>query len=381
MSTRRIKLLVVSHSLSGGGAERFASHLLRHLSRDRFDPVACLAVDRVTYEVPDDVEIHTLRYGNLAHLPRAFLALRSLIDRERPDLILSNVLSTNCLTGGALRTARHRPPWVARIGNDPNRGDPPLQRMWARRVYPKAARVVTNSRGLVDVVRGVYPSTEGKTVAIPNPTDFEALDRLASQSTDGSVPGPSEAFEDGDARLLWMGRLEPQKRPDVALDALARVRKELDARLWFFGGGSLEASMKARAEELGVADAVHFPGFVDNPFPWVSKADLFWLTSDHEGLPNALIETQGLGLPAVATRCPHGPDEIVDDGLTGRLVPMEDPDAVARATLEILSDPETHRSMAVAARRTARERFALDIVLPHWEKLLLQTVGATREAA
>lgn len=380
MSTRRIRLLVVSHSLSGGGAERFAGHLLRHLSRDRFEPVACLAVDRVTYEVPDDVEIHTLSYRNLAHLPRAFLTLRRWIEQHRPDLVLSNVLSTNCLTGGALRTARHRPPWVARIGNDPNRGDPPLQRMWARRVYPKAARVVTNSRGLEAVVHDVYPGTYGKTVAIPNPTDFEALDRLASQSPEGAVAALPEAFEDGEARLLWMGRLEPQKRPDVALEALARVRKELDARLWICGEGSLEASMKARAEELGLADAVHFLGFVDNPFPWVSKADLFWLTSDHEGLPNALIETQGLGLPAVATRCPHGPDEIVDDGVTGRLVPMENPDAVARATLEILSDPESRRFLAVAARRTARQRFALDAVMPRWEKLLLQAAGATLEA-
>lgn len=378
MTAEPIRLLIVTHSLSGGGAERFASHLLTHLPRDRFRPSVCLAADRVTYPVPDDVEIHTLGYRRLTHLPRAFLGLRRLLDEQRPDLVLSNVLSTNCLTGGALRTARHRPPWVARVGNDPRRGDPPLQRMWAKRVYPRAARVVTNSRGLEEAVHDVYPGTRGKTVSIPNPTDFEALERLAAEPVDGPEPKQLDA---GEVRLLWIGRLTFQKRLDVALEALARLRGDLDARLWVCGEGPLQQTLRAWARDLGVADAVKFFGFLDNPFPLVPRSHLFWLSSDYEGLPNALIETQGLGLPAVATRCPYGPEEIIDDGVTGRLVPASDPGAVAQATRELWADRERLRSMGEAARHRARERFALDVVLPRWERLLLDVMEDSREVA
>lgn len=378
MSGGKIRLLVVTHSLSGGGAERFASHLATHLPRDRFDLSVCLAADRITYEVPDDVEVHVLGYRNLLHLPRAFLALRRLLRTTRPDLVLSNVLSTSCLTGGVLRTLRRRPAWVARVGNDPRRADPPLQRLWARWVYPRAQRVVTNSRGLEAAVQSVYPTVRGKTVTIPNPTDFAALDRLV----DRPVEGPEEKLVGvGDAGLLWIGRLTRQKRLDLALEALVRVRREIDARLWVCGEGPLEATLKRRARDLGLGNAAHFLGFVDNPFALMSRADLLWLTSDYEGLPNALIEAQGLGVPAVATRCPHGPDEIVDDGVTGRLVPPGDPGAVAAATVEILRSHEHRRSLGEAARRTARARFGLEVILPRWERLLLDAAQDAEEAA
>ena len=133
--------------------------------------------------------------------------------------------------------------------------------------------------------------------------------------------------------------------------------------------------MRRRIGELGLDGAVELLGFCDNPFALMRQADLFVLTSDYEGLPNALIEAQGLGLPAVATRCPYGPDEIVDDGVTGRLVPTADPSAAARAMVEILGDPKTRRRMGEAAARRARERYDVARVVPRWEELLIEVAG------
>lgn len=367
MSRPPIRLMVVTHSLSVGGAERFASNLVTALDRERFAPSLCLATDKSTYPLPEDVAVAPLGYRGLWDLPRTVLALRRRIAAERPDVVLSNVISTNCLTGGALRGLDDRPTWVARVGMAPGVGEPRFQQWWSRSVYPLATKCVVNAERMQQPFEELYPGTAGRCVSIPNPTDFAAIDELALQPV-------KEAAADVPT-LLFIGRLKPQKRPDVLLEALALARKELELRLWVCGDGPLRGDVEARIAELGLGDAVELLGFRDNPFALMRRADLFVLTSDFEGLPNALIEAQGLGLPAVATRCPFGPDEIVEDGVTGRLVEMGDAAGAARAIVEIAGDAARRREMGAAARARARARYDRSRVMPRWERLLAE-VGA-----
>jgi glycosyltransferase involved in cell wall biosynthesis len=215
-----------------------------------------------------------------------------------------------------------------------------------------------------------YPGIAGRVQALGSPTDFTALDRLAAEAP---LRRAAEA-----PTILWMGRLTGQKRPDLALEALARVRRHLDARLWLCGAGRLGGAVERRIADLGLSGAAESLGFVDNPYSLIRQADLFLLTSDFEGLPNALIEAQGLGLPAVATRCPYGPDEIVEDGVTGRLVPPGDPEGLAAAILELLRDPGRRRRMGEAAARRVRQLFDRERLLEEWEALLEQVVAARR---
>lgn len=383
----RLRVLLVSHSLGGGGAERFAATLAARLDRERFRPAVCVATDGGAYPVPADVPVTDLGYRGLRDLPGAVVRLARHLRRERPDVVLSNVLSTNCLTGAALALVRERPPWVARVGNAPEHGDPRLQRLFARRAYRRADRIVTNSRGLREGFLRYYPGLqEERCLALPNPTDFEEIDRRAAEALPGELRARlGDDLAPGVARLLWVGRLGPQKRPDLALECLARLRglrgetggpeSPVDARLWMCGEGPWRGRLERRAEVLGLAGAVRFLGFLDNPFPLMRAADLFLLTSDFEGLPNALIEAQGLGLPAVATRCPYGPDEVVADGETGVLVPPGDAEALAVAAAALLGDPERRRAMGEAASRRARELFGLPRVLPRWEALLEEAAG------
>ncbi len=359
---------MVSHSLSGGGAERFASSLVRHLDRRLFAPSVLAATADRSYEVPADVPVSQLGYRGALDLPRTVLAARRHVAEVAPDLVLSNVLSTNCLAGGALWGRPEPPAWVARVGNAPEIAEPWWQRLWAERVYPRARFVVSNSARMADAVAREYPDLASRLRVLPNPTDFAALDALAA------APPPRPRGEE-EARLIWVGRLTPQKCPLLALEALARLRQEVDARLWLCGRGPLAGEVARRIEKLELGDAVDCLGFVDNPFPLLAQADLFLLTSDFEGLPNALIEAQGLGLPALATACPYGPDEIVEDGTTGRLVPPGDAGALAWEARQLLADRGRLREMAEAARGRARRLFDLPAVLPRWQGLLLEAVG------
>ncbi|HEX6199378.1 MAG TPA: glycosyltransferase [Thermoanaerobaculia bacterium] len=379
----RLGVLLVSHSLGGGGAERFAATLAARLDRGRFRPAVCVATGGGAYPVPADVPVAELGYRGLLDLPGAVVRLARRLRREPPDLVLSNVLSTNCLTGAALGLVAERPAWVARVGNAPEHGDPLLQRLWARRVYPRADRIVTNSRGLREGFLRYYPGLEERCRALPNPTDFQEIDRLAAETPPETLRVRLEDdLSAGAARLLWVGRLGRQKRPDLALETLARLRAlpggPLDARLWICGEGPWRGRLERRAAALGLGGAVRFLGFQENPFTLMRAADLLLLTSDFEGLPNALIEAQGLGLPAVATRCDFGPDEVVADGETGVLVPTGDPEALAAAAAALLGDPERRRRMGEAAARRARELFGFERVLPRWEALLEEAARGAR---
>ncbi len=409
MSRGPARILLVTHSLSGGGAERFSATLANHLDRRRFAPALVAATARATYPVPDDVPVTTLGYSGVPSLPRTVFRLRRAIAAAAPDLVLSNVLSTNCLTGAALGRRGGRrtgPRWIARAANSPEHGDPWLQRLWGRRVYPRADLVVANSRGLEQAFLRYYPGAAERARAIPNPTDFDALERAARGRSDGlsgEVPGEVSGEVSGEARpgrdrsggdeplqVLWMGRLEPQKRPDLALEVMARLRRmdesgrEADGprprlHLRLCGEGSLRPRLVRRIEELGLGDAVELAGFVEHPSSAMADADLFLSTSDFEGLPNALIEAQGLGLPAVATRCPFGPDEIVDDGVSGLLVPVGGAEALAAAVVTLAGDGERRRRMGEAARVLARERFGLDAVVPRWEAAIEEVLGRSAD--
>ena len=126
---------------------------------------------------------------------------------------------------------------------------------------------------------------------------------------------------------------------------------------------------------LGLTAHVHLAGFVDNPYAWMAASDLFALTSDYEGLPNALIEAQGLGLPAVSTDCPFGPNEIIEPGVTGLLVPPGDVAALADAMAQLLADPERRRALGAAARRRARALYGIENLLPSLHELLEEAAG------
>lgn len=385
----RLRVLLVTHSLAGGGAERFVATLASRLDRDMFAPAVCAATAGRAYPVPADVPVATLGYRGLRDLPRTVLRLAAHLRRAPPDVVLSNVLSTNGLTGAALALARGRagrggaprPAWVARVGNSPEHGDPLLQRWWGRRIYPRADLVVTNSRGLGEGLVRYYPGLEERWRTLGNPTDFERIEGAAGEELPVAVRAAiADDLAPGRLRIVWVGRLEAQKRPDLAVETLARVRDRLgaerDARLWMCGDGSWRARLEARIADLGLTGAVRLLGFQDNPFPLMRAADLFLSTSDFEGLPNALIEAQGLGLPAVATRCPFGPEEIVDPGETGLLAPIGDAPALAEAVVTLAQDGDRRRAMGAAARGRARDRFGLDEVLPRWEALLLDAAAA-----
>ncbi|MCR6496044.1 glycosyltransferase [Thermomonas sp. S9] len=139
-------------------------------------------------------------------------------------------------------------------------------------------------------------------------------------------------------RILTVGSLKPVKNHALLLQAFA-VLPRSEARLMLLGQGQDEVALRVLAAELGIADRVIFAGFHLDPSPFYATADLFVLSSDHEGFGNVIVEALSFGLPVVSTDCPSGPAEILQGGRYGHLVPVGDAQALAHAMDEALDTP------------------------------------------
>jgi glycosyltransferase involved in cell wall biosynthesis len=215
-------------------------------------------------------------------------------------------------------------------------------------------RVLVNSRAAQRAVAAVLPRLAGRTGVVYN-----------------GVPGPAHPLAPprqelaGTVRLVLVGRLAPRKGTDVAVAALAElVARGHDATLdlvgeVFPGYEWFEEQLRATASEHGIADRVRFRGFRSDPWDSLAEADVALVPSRAEPFGNVAVEAGLAGRPVVASAV-QGLLEIVDDGRTGRLVPPDNPAALADAVEDLLRDWPSALRMAAAARDEAARRFSVE---------------------
>lgn len=175
---------------------------------------------------------------------------------------------------------------------------------------------------------------------------------------DGSSPSDP-------VKLLSVGRAVEKKGFDVLLKALKLLPRELNWRLVHVGGGELLKQLKAEAQEAGLSDRIEWCGSRSQKevIAAYRAADVFVLASriarngDRDGLPNVLMEAQSQGLACLSTNVSAVP-EVIDDEVTGLLVPPEDPARIAKALQRLIVSPDLRRELGAAAARTVRERFS-----------------------
>ena len=173
-------------------------------------------------------------------------------------------------------------------------------------------------------------------------------------------------------QFVWLavGRLEAPKDYPTLIRAFARVSAAReDTLLWIVGDGPLRGQLEALSREMGLQLGVRFWGLRGDVSNLMNAADAFVMSSSWEGLPNALIEAQACGLPAVVTDV-GGNAEVVIHEETGFIVPPQNPDALAEAMLRLMHLPEqTRNQMGMLARQRVEQQFSLDSVVTLWENL------------
>jgi L-malate glycosyltransferase len=192
-------------------------------------------------------------------------------------------------------------------------------------------------------------------------------------------PGPS-AVETGlppRPRVVFTGRLHPQKNLDLLLDIWPEVSARTGASLILVGDGPERERLAARAADLGIGERVHFAGSVPSPAEYLRAADAFALPSVAEGMSNSLLEAMATALPCLASDI-GGNTDLLRRGEAGLLIPPDDRPAWADALVRVLEDRELARSLGARARQRVDEEFALPRVVDRYVKLYRQLVAVGR---
>lgn len=235
-----------------------------------------------------------------------------------------------------------------------------------RWLQPRADALLAVSRGAADDLERLVGLPPGSVQAQYNPI------AISKPHPYDIAPERETAWWHGDhRRLLAVGTLKAVKDFPTLLRAFARLREQANARLLILGEGEGRAELESLVQSLGLSDAVELPGFVGDPGPYYAKADLFVLSSDHEGFGNVIPEALGRGVPVVSTDCPSGPREILCDGKYGALVPVGDAEALAQAMLASLQSTHDPAALKARARDFAVDTIAeqyLDHLLPGWRE-------------
>lgn len=361
------RIAIMIFDLSGGGSGRTTITIASALAEAgaAVDLVVVRAEGPLRAEIGDKVRLVELGSSRLlASVP----ALVRYLRRERPDVLMSITDQVNVVAIWARALARvptrlvisERNTLSQKAATAPTLLKRAMPRM-VRWFYPWADQIVAVSEGVADDVASITGIARSRIAVIYNPVVTPWLQAKVKEPIDHAW------FAEGEPPVvLAVGRLHPQKDFPTLLRAFARVKEHKQARLLILGEGDQRAELEALSQSLGIADDVAMPGFAENPFAYMARANLFVLSSAFEGLPGVLIQAMACGCPVVSTDCPSGPREILEAGRHGPIVPVGDEAGLADAIQATLEQPQPAEQL--------RERaafFGLDRSVDRYLDLLL----------
>jgi glycosyltransferase involved in cell wall biosynthesis len=283
--------------------------------------------------------------------------------RMRPDLVHTHLVHAD--TYGALgATASSAAVVSTKHNDDPFRAGPfrAVERVLTRR----ASRVICITESLARFNRDVVGLPAAKLRVVRYGMDAPP----PAWGTDPAVPVPA-----GARVLVAVSRLVPQKGLDVAVRALPAIRAaEPRAVLVVLGEGPEREALTGLAGSLGVADALRLPGHLGDVSHWLGQAELFVHPARWEGFGLVLLEAMLAGRAVVASNVSSIP-EIVHDGVTGLLVPPDDPAALAGAVSELLADPARAAALGAAGRSRAHSSFSVGRMAHETVTVYEETLG------
>lgn len=361
-------LMIVIHSLGGGGAERVAIDLSAYWVNHGYKVSLVTQAEVVAdaYALPASVQrfaLGTARSstgyvrGGIANLVRLW-ALRRLIRRQRPTLVLGMMTTASVL---AVIAARRLPCRVIATEHThpPSQLLSPIWQRLRRWAYPRAAAVVALTSGTAAWIEHHVPGSKVK--VIPNAV------RWPLEIEEPIKPPPAR---NGRHRLLAVGRLHPVKGFDLLIRAFQSIADLFpDWDLVILGEGDSREQLQNQIDAASLGGRVSLPGRAGNIGQWYMQSDLYVLSSRTEGLSNTLLESMANGLACVAFDCETGPREIVRHGIDGVLVrPAGDDQALAAHLSDMMSHPK--RREAYARRAVdVRDRFSTMRVMALWSQI------------
>lgn len=364
-SGRTLCIALLLPDLRCGGAERAAVNLANSFVQRGYavDIVLLSATGEFLADLRPEIRVVDLQEKRLRG---ALFPLIRYLRQTRPDALLACMWPLTVIA-----------PWARRLAGVNLRVVVAEHTTWSRAEIVRSAIDRWQVRTTMHLE---FPRTDGVIAVSQGAADdlarFARINRDAISvifnpvvgESDSSVGNPldlADWWTGPHRRVLAVGTLKSIKDYTTLLSAFAKLRQQIDARLLILGEGECRGALEAQAKQLGIDGSVFMPGFVKDPSPYYQHTDLHVLSSTGEGLPTVIIEALAAGTPVVSTDCASGPREILCDGKYGRLVPVGDAQALAKAMAESLS--VTHDREALKARA---QDFSIDNAADRYLELL-----------
>lgn len=322
-----MKCLFVAPGMLFGGAERVMSILANEWGKSNVESMILVTETEAIskYPLSDKVTIIGCHEEKeRARIPQftVIKKVRDICKEWQPDVVISFYNDLCALTALAI-TGLHIPLLYSER-NDPNR----TNQRWIDRLYRKivehmADKIVFQTAG----AQRCYPkSVQEKSTVILNPVNTNGF--------------PSHDFSCEKSEIVSVGRLEAQKNQKLLIDAFELIASDFpEYQLTIYGEGSLRKELEEYIKAKGLQERVFLPGNKNNIQEHIKDASLFVLSSDYEGIPNALIESMAIGLPCVSTDCsPGGARELIKEGVNGLITPCGDAKKLSSAMRMMLSN-------------------------------------------
>jgi GalNAc-alpha-(1->4)-GalNAc-alpha-(1->3)-diNAcBac-PP-undecaprenol alpha-1,4-N-acetyl-D-galactosaminyltransferase len=354
-------VLLVIGSLQGGGAERQMADMANYWVAKGWKVVLATwcgrevtdfypldaRVSRVTLATHGDGGARRSRMReNIARVVR----LRTLLKSLRPQAAVSFMTESNVLTILAGVGLKLRVAVSERVQPASHSAFPWTWRVLRRVVYTWADAIVAQTQ---DAARWLEQNCRAAVIVIPN-----------------ALRDMPEAAVEREELIVAVGRLTHQKGFDLLLRAFAKIAPGFAGwRLAIVGEGAERENLQRLRDDLLLGKSVEFVGQTPDVVDWMARAGLVVQPSRLEGFPNVVLESMGLGAAVISADCPSGPADLIEDKVNGRLVPVEDMEALARIMAELMSRPGERARLGRAAAGV-RQRYRQDSVMDRWEACL-----------
>lgn len=351
------KIDIITKAMTSGGAERVIAQLANYFVTHGICCRIITTDDReVMYPLNEKIKIVSIgkKSGNkvIDRVVR-YSALRKVVLSDRQDVVLTMPEDTGIYvilallgTGIPVYVSERNNPWVM--------PDVKITRFLRKIAYPFATGVIFQT----EMAKSFFsPRIQKKGVVLPNPVD-------ASR-----IPAPYEG--EREKRFVAVGRLEPQKNFPLLIRAFAEFNKEIQGyKLTIYGEGREREKLENLIKDLGLQNNIELPGRDKDVLNKINSAAAFILSSDYEGMPNALIEAMCMGMPVISTDCPSGgPRELICDSKNGLLVRVNDINGMTDAMRKIVGkNSKLFGDNAYVAGKKLTDPY----VFEEWEKVLFR---------
>ncbi len=356
-----MKILIVGRFKGMGGSERSLISLIKDLKDDGYEMILILLRppknDNFIKNYHGDLVIPNISIDwdriNILHHVKTFFKLNNEI--RNADVVVSVSELTPTYISWFL-SRLHRKKLVAHVQCNLNQwiqdSNNWFHHLLSRWIYPQIYHIRCASQGVAEVITQYYKvPAENLSVIYPA---FE-LDKIIQA---GKLPIEERyhhIFEK--PTIVTVGRLTHQKRFDIAIEAIFHLHKSygIDANLLILGEGELRPQLEQQIEDLELTKHIFMPGFVENPYPYITKSQVLLLSSDHEGFGRVVVEALALGCPVVSTDCPSGPSTILEGGKYGLLTPPGQPRKITDAIAQILTNPKLAQQLREVGLQRAKD--------------------------